>query len=87
MLQEYDLWSGRLPVDRMKASRFRLLRHLYRYLMVHQRPESFSRDGWMRRLMFDIVCYTAWPACDATDQHSAQVPGKLSVVQKKDFLL
>jgi hypothetical protein len=81
-LQQHDLLSNSQKPEQYRIERFRLLRHLYRFIMMHARPKLFPMDGWMRRLMFDVATMTIWPECDSLEQPVSAGMGKLSVISK-----
>jgi hypothetical protein len=85
-LQDYHLLSSSgQDVDQTRIFRFRVIRHLYRFLMHHAKPQPHAQDGWMRRLMFDVASYTRWSAFDMVEEPATMGTGMLSVVQKKNF--
>jgi len=83
-LQVHDLPSDHMDPAQALIARTRVVRHLYRFLMHHARPQTFMQDRWMRRLMYDITTLTNWPVSDIMELSTAACAGRLSVVQKKN---
>lgn len=83
-LHEHDLPSDHMDAAQALTARTRVIRHLYRFLMHHTRPQTFMQDRWMRRLIIDISSLTSWPVSDIMELSTAACAGRLSVVQKKN---
>lgn len=82
MLQSHDITCDAMEPGRSRLERTRLIRHLYRFLMHHARPQTFMHDRWMRKLMYDVSTLTYWPLADIIDLAPSTSTGKFSVMSQ-----